>query len=70
MTYEIERSNKMGITGVKAGDRARQKDFDSAIYGVTPNVFEAMATEFVMLGSGNKTTALSLGEQLYTARGS
>lgn len=59
MTYDLGLSNAMGITRIEAGDRARQKDFDCSIYGVAPNVFEAMATEFLMVGSGNKTTGLS-----------
>ena len=53
MTYDSETNNAIGVDGANAGDRARQNDFDSAIYGVAPNVFEAMATEFLMIGSGN-----------------
>ena len=59
MTYDSETNNAIGVDGANAGDRARHNDFDSAIYGVAPNVFEAMATEFLMIGSGNKTTGLS-----------
>lgn len=66
----MEGDNTLRIKGIEAGDRARQKDFSSQVYGVMPGVFEAMISDFVMVGSENTTTALSLGEQLYTARGS
>lgn len=54
--------DELKVNTIKASDRARLKSFETGMYGVTPSIFDAMITEFVMVGSSNKTTSLPLPE--------
>lgn len=51
-------------------DRARIAKYATGLYGVQPNVFDSMLSEFLVVGGSNSSSGLGLVEQLYTARGS
>ena len=70
ITFDAVRKNNIGISSIQMSDRARLKKLPAGVYGVLPNVFDAMLSEFLVMGSNNQTSGLGLVEQLYTARGS
>lgn len=51
-------------------DYSRTNGHKVGIYGVQPSLFEASHTELMDIGYFNRTSNLSMVEQLYTARGS
>lgn len=50
-------------------DNARLNNLDVGFYGVQPSIFDATVPEFLRLSFKSDST-LSIGEQLYTAKGS
>ena len=51
-------------------DKARIAKYGTSLYGVQPNIFDAMLSEFLVVAGSNASSGLGLVEQLYTARGS
>ena len=58
-----------GVSSVKISDRSKINDKTVQIYGVQPSMFDSTMSEFLKIEYNNKSTGLSLAEQLYTARG-
>jgi len=56
--------------GVQISHKGKLYNVNGRILGVSPTIFEASLSQFLKLDHYDKETALSLGEQLYTARGS
>lgn len=61
--------NEAQINKFSSTDKAKIEKISTNVYGVQPNIFEATLPDFI---KPHYTTgsALSLGDQLYTARGS
>lgn len=69
ITPDASNINEAGLRKSRVTDKARINKKDTNIYGVQPGIFDATIPEF------NKPhyvsdSALTLGEQLYTAKGS
>jgi len=56
--------------GVEISHRGKLYEVPGKIIGVSPTIFEASLSRFLKVEKCDEESALSLGEQLYTARGS
>ena len=70
ITSQLTTIDSAKISQVDFSDKGKVNTFRNMIYGVGPTVYDALVTDFLVTGSYNESTALSFGEQLYTARGS
>jgi len=70
VTADIVNFEGNQVKDVYLSDFSRLNKKYTGTYGVTPNVFSSTINTFLDVNYENGTTGLSLGEQLYTARGS
>ncbi|CDW77763.1 family protein [Stylonychia lemnae] len=58
------------ISDIEISDKGKVNPNRMQIYGVTPSIYDATISDFLVKGTYNESTGLPFGEQLYTARGS
>lgn len=68
-TFNLGLTKSASITQTSFGDFARINNPNVNIYAVQPDVFEACLSDFLSV-KWQSPSKLSLGEQLYTPRGS
>jgi len=69
ITQNLRNTPQAGIKEITASDIARINSLPADIYGVQPNAFDVLLDDFVDL-NWRSNSALSMGEQFYTPRGS
>lgn len=68
-TYVTPNFQNYGQSSILVSDFARINENKVYMYGVQPSVFDAFIDDFLKVAWSSKSS-LSLGEQLYTAKGS
>jgi hypothetical protein len=66
---DVKNVKNSNITQVDAADFAKIKTNTVGVYGVQPSIYDALLDDFLKMNY-QSDSALSLGEQLYTAKGS
>lgn len=68
-TFPPTRMDNNYVTSTVLSDNAKMSNVDCNVYGVSVNLFSPMQADFLKV-KYRSNSALSLSEQLYTARGS
>lgn len=70
ITQDYHNLQDLKISDLRTRDLGRTGEQIVRVYGVSPRLFESSHNQVIKIDQRNRSTGLSLGEQLYTARGS